>query len=49
MTINMVPEEIFVPLDSVFDWGKVVVEEPETHTFTKGGPTVELNTSRVYV
>ena len=49
MTINMQSKEIFVPLDSVFDWGKVVVEEPETHTYTKGGSTVELTTSRVYV
>ena len=45
----MLYEEIFVPLDSIFDWGMVVVEEPETHTFTKGGSTVELTTSRVYV
>ena len=45
----MLSEEMFVPLDSIFDWGKVVVEEPETHTFTKGGSTVELTTSRVYV
>ena len=40
----MISEEIFVPLDSVFDWGKVFFEEPETHTFTKGGSTVELTT-----
>ena len=43
----MLSEEIFVLLDSIFDWGKVVVEEPETHTFTKGGFTVELTTFRV--
>ena len=45
----MVPEEIFGPIDSIFDWGKVVVEEPVTHTFTKGGSTIEVSTSKVYV
>ena len=44
----MLPEKIFVPLDSVFDWGKIIVEEPETHTFTKGNSTVEWTTSKVY-
>ena len=42
----MSTEEVFVPLDSVFDWGKVVVEEPDT--FTKGNFTVEWTTSKVY-
>ena len=45
----MVPEEISVPLDYIFDWGNFVVEEPETHMFNKGGSTVELTTSKVYV
>ena len=45
----MLSEEIFVPLDSVFDCGKVVVDQPETHTFTKGGSTGEWTISRVYV
>ena len=42
-------EEIFVSLDSNFDWSKVIVEEPETHKFTKGNSSVEWTTSKVYV
>ena len=41
-------EEVFVPLDSVFDWCKVIVEERETHTFTKGNSIVEWTTSKIY-
>ena len=49
INLKMISEEIFIPLDSFFDWGKVIVEEPETHTFTKGNSTVEWTTSKVYV
>ena len=45
---TMSTEEVFVPLDSIFEWGKVIIEEPETHTFTKGNSAVEWTTSKVY-
>ena len=40
-TKTMSTEEVFAPIDSVFDCGKVIVEEPLTHTFTKGNSAVE--------
>ena len=45
----MLSEEIFVSLESIFNWGKVVVDEPESHTFTKGNSALELPISRVYI
>lgn len=45
----MSEEEVFVALESNFDWRRVVVDEFETHAFTKGGSTIEWITSKVYV
>ena len=44
-------EEIFVSLEDQrsFDWSAVVVEEPVTHSFTKGETTIEWTTSEVYL
>ena len=42
-------QEIFVPLNSNFDWDKAIVDDPENHTFTKGSSTIEWTTSNVYV
>lgn len=42
-------EDVFVSLETDFDWSKVVVEEPISHSFTKGKRTIEWTTSDVYV
>ena len=41
-------QEILVPHNSNFDLDKVIVVEPETHTFTKGSSIIKWTTLNVY-
>lgn len=42
-------EDFFVSLDDDFDFSRIVVGEPTTHSFTKGETTIEWTTSDVWV
>lgn len=42
-------EDVFVSLETDFDWSKVVVEEPKSYSFTQGNNTIEWTTSDVYI
>ena len=42
-------QEIFVPLEENFDWNQIIVDDPQTHKFTKDKYIIQWTTSDVYV
>ena len=48
-SFKMAKDSCFVALSEQFDWESVVVEEPVTTSFTKGGQTTPQTTSNIHV